>query len=298
MKGISRIPWGSIAPLLSFLLLTHSACADNIYVSVGVILKFDSNGNESTFANSGLDIPEGLAFDGSGNLYVANAGNNTIEEFNATGSGSVFAAASSGLSFPVSVAFDASGNLFVANAGNSTIEEFGTNGTGTTFASAASGLDIPEGLAFDSSGNLYVANYNDTILKFSSTGSGTVFTASNLNNPMGLAFDSSGNLYVANAGNNTIEKFNPSGSGTLFSNTNVLFEPEGLAFDNSGNLYVANRRSTGSILEFNQEGDMSVFASGFGDPTYLLDQIPEPSSLLLTALGAVSLVAFLRRKRT
>jgi hypothetical protein len=41
-----------------------------------------------------------------------------------------------------------------------------------------------------------------------------------------------------------------------------------------------------------------VFASGLGNAVYLaIDEIPEPSSLLLTTLGAVSLVAFLRRKR-
>ncbi len=158
-------------------------------------------------------------------------------------------------------------------------------------------LDIPEGLAFDSNGNLYVANYNDTILKFNSNGVSSVFASTGLNNPGGLAFDSKDNLYVANYGNNTIEKFNPSGAGSLFSSTNALFEPIALTFDSSGNLYVANRRSTGSILEFDPEGDMSVFASGFGDPAGIVDDIPEPSPLLLAALGALSLIAFLKRKR-
>jgi hypothetical protein len=34
------------------------------------IYKFDSNGNASLFANSGLDSPDGLAFDDSGDLFV------------------------------------------------------------------------------------------------------------------------------------------------------------------------------------------------------------------------------------
>ncbi len=44
------------------------------------IEKFDSNGNGSVFAtaNSVLDYPLGLAFDKNGNLYAANAANNTI----------------------------------------------------------------------------------------------------------------------------------------------------------------------------------------------------------------------------
>jgi sugar lactone lactonase YvrE len=287
MKGI-------VASICSVVLFGTSftplvARADNLYVSVGVVLEFNSNGNESTFANAGLDIPEGLVLDSSGDLFVANGGNSTIEEFNSSGTGSVFATASSGLSFPTGLAFDGSGDLFVANSANNTIEKFSTNGVGSVFATASSGLDIPEGLAFDSSGNLYVANNNNTILKFNPSGTGVVFAASGLSNPFALAFNSAGNLYVANAGNHSIEEFDPSGTGSLFSNTNALFEPEGLAFDSSGNLYVGNRSSTGSILEFNPEGDMSVFASGFGDPTYLADQIPEPSSLLLLGLGLCGL---------
>ena len=43
----------------------------------------------------------GLAFDGSGNLYVANQGNNTIEKFNSSGIGTIFA---SGVSTPTSIA--------------------------------------------------------------------------------------------------------------------------------------------------------------------------------------------------
>jgi DNA-binding beta-propeller fold protein YncE len=38
-----------------------------------------------------VDGPVGLAFDSAGNLYVANHGNNTIEEFGTNGVGSLFA---------------------------------------------------------------------------------------------------------------------------------------------------------------------------------------------------------------
>ena len=54
-----------------------SARADYLYVSNdgnNTIMKFDSNGNGTVFADasSGLDKPQGLALDSSGNLYVAN----------------------------------------------------------------------------------------------------------------------------------------------------------------------------------------------------------------------------------
>ena len=65
-----------LACLLSSLPITR---ADTIYLStynLNTVLDFDSIGNQSTFAtaSSGLDYPLGLAFDGSGNLYVANSG--------------------------------------------------------------------------------------------------------------------------------------------------------------------------------------------------------------------------------
>ena len=231
-------------------------------------------------------------------LYVSTFNLNRILEFDSIGNQSTFATASSGLSDPTGLAFDSSGNLYVANLGNNTIEKFSPSGTGSVFATAASGVDAPEGLAFDSGGNLYVANGgNDTIQEFSSSGTGSVFAASGINNPYGLTFDSNGNLYVANGGNNTIEKFNSSGQGSLFTSTNLLSAPIGLAFDSSGNLYVGNHGGS-DILKIDPEGDTSVFASGLGNAVYLaIDEIPEPSSLLLTTLGAVSLVAFLRRKR-
>ena len=37
-------------------------------------------GAVSTFVSSGLDDPDGLAFDAAGNLYVANYGNSTISK--------------------------------------------------------------------------------------------------------------------------------------------------------------------------------------------------------------------------
>jgi DNA-binding beta-propeller fold protein YncE len=78
----------------------------------------------STFA-SGFWDPYGLAFDASGNLYVANAGNDTISEVTPAGAVSQFA---TGFTIPVELAFDASGNLYVANADADTVSEI----TGST----------------------------------------------------------------------------------------------------------------------------------------------------------------------
>ena len=77
-------------------------------------------GAVSTFA-SGLNGPEGLAFDAAGNLYVANWGDSTISKVTPAGVVSTFV--SSGVNGPYGPVFDAAGNLYVANYGNSTISE-------------------------------------------------------------------------------------------------------------------------------------------------------------------------------
>ena len=74
-------------------------------------------GAASTFAN-GFGNPTGLAFDGGGNLYVANWTSNTVSKVTPAGMVSTFA---SGFNGPMGLAFDGSGNLYVANYANSTV---------------------------------------------------------------------------------------------------------------------------------------------------------------------------------
>ena len=96
--------------------LNHAAAvidaSNNLFVIVNtsgitpssLVLEFTQNGIQSTFA-SGLTDPAGLAFDSSGNLFVAelvNMGVGEISEFTPGGSRSTFA---SGLTAPFSLAF-------------------------------------------------------------------------------------------------------------------------------------------------------------------------------------------------
>ena len=110
--------------------------SDNLYAAGqnNTIYKFNSAGNASLFANTGLSVPFGLTFDSSSNLYAANLGNNTIQKFNASGTGSVLATSTSGVDSPEGLAVGKNGDLYVANGGDDTILEFNSSGTATVFA--------------------------------------------------------------------------------------------------------------------------------------------------------------------
>jgi DNA-binding beta-propeller fold protein YncE len=70
-------------------------------LSDDAIYEFTPDGTRSTFA-SGLNVPDALAFNSSGNLYVADYASGHIFEFTLGGTQSAFA---SGLG-PMSLAFD------------------------------------------------------------------------------------------------------------------------------------------------------------------------------------------------
>jgi sugar lactone lactonase YvrE len=271
--------------------------ADTIYISSSKgIEEFDSSdGSGSIFA---AGVGGDLAFNPNGTLYQA--GNNAIYSIDSNGNASLFA--DSGLDGPEGIAFDSSGNLYVVNNGNNTIEEFGTNSVGTLFANTT---DYPQGLAFDNSGNLYAASPGgENIDEFDTNGVETLF-ARDFGDPDALAFDSHGDLYVSDAFSGTISKFGTNGVGTLFAHVTPNFIPVGLAFDSSGNLYVACyspfTNGLGFVEEFNAEGvgmDFVDSSSGWGIPTWIaIEEIPEPSALLLLAVAAITLSPFLNRHR-
>ncbi len=124
---------------------------------------------------SSLARPAGLAFDASGNLWVANVTASTVVQFSpaqlaATGNHvpTVTISASGGsLSSPYALALDAGGNLWVANLTNTVVRYNSSQIVSSDALTPAASIEhtslgnIQVGLAFDANGALWVAA-NDT----------------------------------------------------------------------------------------------------------------------------------------
>ncbi len=106
---------------------------------------------------SGLNWPYGVAVDGSGNLYIADNGSNSIDEWNAV-SHVVSSLVSAGLSHPQGVAVDSAGNVYFADTNHSAIKEWPVAAPHSVVKPlVSSNLNNPGGVAVDASGNALVS---------------------------------------------------------------------------------------------------------------------------------------------
>lgn len=158
---------------------------------------------------AGISAPAGLAVDASGNLYVANSGNNTVTVY-APGQTTPSATYSSGISTPLGVAVGSDGTLYVANetGGASYAGSVTEYPSGSTTPSVT--IELPGqyaiSVALDSSNGLYVSwfdasSFDIAIYKYPSEGSSGGHNL-NLDLPTyvfpayAIAFDRGGNLVV------------------------------------------------------------------------------------------------------
>jgi hypothetical protein len=179
---------------------------------------------------SGFSIPDNVAVDASGDVFVADHGNNAVYEIVAGSNGnppgvvnssSAINRVGSGFSGPYGVAVDASGDVFVANDGNNAVYEIvaGSNGNPAGVVSASStvnpigsGFTSPTGVAVDAIGDVFVADPNNNAVYEIVAVSGVVSSSSTVNtlstggSPNDVAVDGSGNVFVADLTGSTINE--------------------------------------------------------------------------------------------
>jgi sugar lactone lactonase YvrE len=190
--------------------------------------------------------PTGLAVDNTGNVFVADTGNQAVRKITPAalvstlaGSGSIGRGDGTGTAArfrsPQGVAVDASGNVFVADTGNSAIRRVSVDGAVSTLAGssfvgfldgtgASARFRNPTSVAVDSNGNVFVADSgNNAIRKITPSGVVSTFaggsygfvdgagTAASFASPVGVAVDSGGNVFVADTFNNAIRKITAAG---------------------------------------------------------------------------------------
>ncbi|HEY8082607.1 MAG TPA: S8 family serine peptidase [Solirubrobacterales bacterium] len=243
-------------------------------------------GKEGT-GNGEFKSPYGIAYDSSGNIWVADAGNNRIEKFNSKGE-YVSQFGKEGTSngefkSPKGIAIDSTGNIWVVDTGNNRVQKFNSKGEYVSqFGKEGTGegeFKSPIGIALDSADRIFVVDSgNNRVQKFDSkakylnqfgkegTGNGE------FKSPTGIAIDSSNFIFVVDSGNNRVQKFNSSftyqiqfGSkeGKAASGDGEFNAPTGIAVDIAGRLWVTdsgNNRaqrfsSTGTYIEqFGEKG--------------------------------------------
>lgn len=262
-----------------------------------------------------FSYPAKVAVDGAGNVYVADADNDTVRRITPAGvvttlagqagsdGGADGTGAAARFGFIRGITVDAAGNVFVADF--SRIRKITPAGVVTSFAGGATGsLDAtgaaarfsgPMGeIAIDSDGSLYVADTdNHTVRKITpaavvttlagqSGSSGTVNgtgAAARFNAPVGIAVDAAKNVYVADDEGRLIRKITPAGVVTTLAGASE----ESLGADGSG-----SAARFGGVTGLAVDADGNVFAADYND--YTIRKIT-PAGVVTTVAGAVQVGA-------
>ena len=250
----------------------------NVYgVGIGPLVTFPSNLIVGAIGN-GFSNPTSVAVDASGDVFVADVGNNTVNEIVAGSSHatpvSTGPSTPAGFSNPSGVAVDGGGNVFVADRNHTAVEEIvagtGTAATGTINLTSTvimvSGFSDPAGVAVDGAGDVFVADgvghaVREIVAGTGGTADGTITSGSTVItvgsgfiDPGGVAVDASGNVFVADYSIDVIMEIvagtGGAASGTVNSNSTVntvgsgISHPAGVAVDASGNVFVADYGTT------------------------------------------------------
>jgi sugar lactone lactonase YvrE len=249
---LNEAPTATISGSTSALIGPHGVALDskgNIYVadsSAAKVFVYPSLGSSTGLlneaptitiggSNTGLNSPNGIGLDSTGDIYVVNV--SSVFVYPALGSSTgllneaptttISTTMTTGLSFPQGIALDSSGNIYVTECPNCYTGGRGSPGVyvypagsnaniapSTIITGSSTDLESPQGIALDSSGNIYVADSGDgacdgtaSVYVYPAGSNANAAPSTTINGlktslcvPIGITLDSSRNIYVADAG--------------------------------------------------------------------------------------------------
>lgn len=207
-----------------------SPLTGEVYVAdrtAAAIYIYDGQGTYQRSMTPPTDVaswqPLGLAFDASGNLYVADVGElpHRVRVLDPTGQQIRALGLEDGLDFPNDVAVDANGYVYVADSNNGRLLIYDQGGAIVARVARGAGegrLGLPRGLAIDGKGRVYVVDASgQNVLVYSQyeDGKNTLeYLASfgtqgvgdgQFSYPNDIAVDGRGRVYVADSMNNRVQ---------------------------------------------------------------------------------------------
>jgi DNA-binding beta-propeller fold protein YncE len=180
--------------------------------------------------------PEGIAIDGTGNVYVSENINNRVQKLTKDGKSIAVWGGPQGsgpgqFNSPFGIALDRVGNLYVTDLNNNRVQKLSPNGDPlATFGSGGGAgpgqLQQPRGVAVDAAGRVYVSDTQNhrveefapdgtfvtqwrrceddpSVCQFPNSGGGP----GEFFYPRGGVADAAGDVYIADTSNNRIQRF-------------------------------------------------------------------------------------------